>query len=328
MAPECRPTSGIISNYLEYLSVSDLYSWITFENVVAKEYIEHYEKPKPIVTEAYASLNQNNQVDLADEILNDDQPEHLNHNNDEHIIDNLTNTEAVEPLSFSIEDASVPNAIQIEYPSSIPFMASLAPQDGWSRDKHIELVNIVGNPGAEMLTKVMAKELSVAFAHECLFVDFLSEEEPKKVSKALKPDIQFSTCLCARYQANPKESHLIDVKIIFRKNTSCACQLLRGKLMCWSAKNIELMVVVQIQMADLEIREVVMRHVVVEMDLKGPVADCPSLAHKGYLVTFVVEEVLEIDLDGACGGEMDFFLRGGEGVLSFSCSSLEDVRLT
>ncbi|GJR45806.1 retrovirus-related pol polyprotein from transposon TNT 1-94 [Tanacetum coccineum] len=30
-----------------------------------------------------------------------------------------------------------------------------------------------------------------------------------------KPDIQFSTCLCARYQANPKESHLVDVKRIF-----------------------------------------------------------------------------------------------------------------
>ncbi|GJY24353.1 retrovirus-related pol polyprotein from transposon TNT 1-94 [Tanacetum coccineum] len=43
-----------------------------------------------------------------------------------------------------------------------------------------------GNPGAGMLTKSMAKELSVASAHECLFVDFLSEEEPKKVSKALK----------------------------------------------------------------------------------------------------------------------------------------------
>ncbi|GJW88465.1 retrovirus-related pol polyprotein from transposon TNT 1-94 [Tanacetum coccineum] len=43
------------------------------------------------------------------------------------------------------------------------------------------------------------------------------------------------------YQANPKESHLIAVKIIFRcnmdrKSTSGSCQLLRGKLMCWSAK--------------------------------------------------------------------------------------------
>ncbi|GJY50663.1 hypothetical protein Tco_0441510 [Tanacetum coccineum] len=47
-----------------------------------------------------------------------------------------------------------------------------------------------------------------------------------------------------------------------------------------------------------------------------------------------VEEVLEcvllleMDFDGACGGERDFFLGGGEEVLSFGCSSLEDVRLT
>ncbi|GJY38567.1 hypothetical protein Tco_0424931 [Tanacetum coccineum] len=33
---------------------------------------------------------------------------------------------------------------------------------------------------------------------------------------ASRPDIQFSTCLYARYQANPKESHLIAVKRIFR----------------------------------------------------------------------------------------------------------------
>ncbi|GKD07579.1 hypothetical protein Tco_1187264, partial [Tanacetum coccineum] len=30
-----------------------------------------------------------------------------------------------------------------------------------------------------------------------------------------RPDIQISTCLCARYQANPKESHLVVVKRIF-----------------------------------------------------------------------------------------------------------------
>ncbi|GKE01982.1 hypothetical protein Tco_1389965 [Tanacetum coccineum] len=32
---------------------------------------------------------------------------------------------------------------------------------------------------------------------------------------ASRPDIQFSTCLCARYHANPKESHLTAVKRIF-----------------------------------------------------------------------------------------------------------------
>ncbi|GJS21479.1 retrovirus-related pol polyprotein from transposon TNT 1-94 [Tanacetum coccineum] len=40
--------------------------------------------------------------------------------------------------------------------------------------------------GVGMLTRAMAKELSVASPHECLFVDFISEEEPKKVSEALK----------------------------------------------------------------------------------------------------------------------------------------------
>nr|GEY87869.1 hypothetical protein [Tanacetum cinerariifolium] len=79
------------------------------------------------------------------------------------------------------------------------------------------------------------------------------------------------------------------------------------------------------------IREVVVRRVVVEMDLKGPVANCPSLSHKDSLG--VDDEVLcvillEMDFDGACGGERDFFLGGGEGVLSFGCSLLKDIRLT
>ncbi|GJQ97549.1 retrovirus-related pol polyprotein from transposon TNT 1-94 [Tanacetum coccineum] len=273
-------------------------------------------------------------------------------------------------------------------------MVTPAPQDRWSQDKHIELVIIIGNPGEGILTRAMAKQISDALAHECLFVYFLSKEEPKNVFEALKhpgwvdamqdelnqfsknkvwtlvpapygntiiglrwqegidydetfapvarleairiflafatyinfivyqmdvksafligklkeevyvkqplgfesnkfpnhvckldkslyglkqapracrPDIQFSTCLCARYQANPKESHLIAVKRIFRylkgtpslglwypkclgfdlkgysdsdyagcnmdrKSTSGACQLLGGKLVCWSAK--------------------------------------------------------------------------------------------
>ncbi|GKD36151.1 retrovirus-related pol polyprotein from transposon TNT 1-94, partial [Tanacetum coccineum] len=33
---------------------------------------------------------------------------------------------------------------------------------------------------------------------------------------ATRPDIQFSTVLCARYQSNPKESHLIAMKRILR----------------------------------------------------------------------------------------------------------------
>ncbi|GKA23725.1 hypothetical protein Tco_0709758 [Tanacetum coccineum] len=156
-----------------------------------------YERPEPIVIKTNVSFDQHDQADQNDhsdqndEILNDDQSEHSNHNNDNHIFDNLPNTKDVqtyEPLSSLAKDALVSNIILIPTnPSlSILSMASLAPQDRWSQDKHIELVNIIGNPGAGMLTRAMAKELSAALAHECLFVDFLSKEEPKKVSEALK----------------------------------------------------------------------------------------------------------------------------------------------
>ncbi|GJQ93279.1 retrovirus-related pol polyprotein from transposon TNT 1-94, partial [Tanacetum coccineum] len=60
------------------------------------------------------------------------------------------------------------------------------PQDRWSRDQHIELVNIIGDPGEGMLTRSMAAKLTAASTSECLFADFLSEIELKKVSEALK----------------------------------------------------------------------------------------------------------------------------------------------
>ncbi|GKE36077.1 hypothetical protein Tco_1455399 [Tanacetum coccineum] len=88
---------------------------------------------------------------------------------------------------------------------------------------------------------------------------------------ATRPDIQFSTVLCARYQSNPKESRLTAIKRILmylkgtptlgmyylkcsgfhlkgysdsdyagcnmdRKSTPGAYQILYGKLVCWSAK--------------------------------------------------------------------------------------------
>ncbi|GJU51904.1 retrovirus-related pol polyprotein from transposon TNT 1-94 [Tanacetum coccineum] len=97
-------------------------------------------------------------------------------------------TEISEHLSSPREeDTSVQNTIPIPNPPlPIPSVATTAPQDRWSQDKHIELVNIIGNPEAEMFTRAMAKELGATLANECLFVDFLFEEEPKKVSNALQ----------------------------------------------------------------------------------------------------------------------------------------------
>nr|GEV37490.1 retrovirus-related Pol polyprotein from transposon TNT 1-94 [Tanacetum cinerariifolium] len=61
-----------------------------------------------------------------------------------------------------------------------PYKPSQTPQDRWSQDKYIELVNIISNPGPGMLRRAMARQLNAALAHECLFIDFLSKKEPKK----------------------------------------------------------------------------------------------------------------------------------------------------
>ncbi|GKE45588.1 retrovirus-related pol polyprotein from transposon TNT 1-94, partial [Tanacetum coccineum] len=160
-------------------------------------FIESYESPKPVVLETEVSSKQNGQTDQndqtaqTDEILNDNLSEHSNHNNDEKIIDNLPNTKHIHISEHSsspnVEDILVQDTISIpNLPLPIPSVVTPAPQDRWSQDKHIELVNIIGNPGARMLTRSMTKQLSAASAHECLFVDFLYEKEPKMVSKELK----------------------------------------------------------------------------------------------------------------------------------------------
>nr|GEU98672.1 retrovirus-related Pol polyprotein from transposon TNT 1-94 [Tanacetum cinerariifolium] len=77
-----------------------------------------------------------------------------------------------------------------QYQSHIPNQAFTsshpAPQDRWSRDQHIELVNIISNPREGMLIRRMDAKLTAASPSECLFADFLSEIEPKKVFRKKK----------------------------------------------------------------------------------------------------------------------------------------------
>ncbi|GJR29234.1 hypothetical protein Tco_1105466 [Tanacetum coccineum] len=49
-----------------------------------------------------------------------------------------------------------------------------------------------------------------------------------------------------------------------------------------------------VEVVDFENQKVVERHVVVEMDYKCPVANYPWFKHRDHLVTFEVEEVLEV----------------------------------
>ncbi|GKA78242.1 retrovirus-related pol polyprotein from transposon TNT 1-94 [Tanacetum coccineum] len=84
------------------------------------------------------------------------------------------------------EEVEAPKVIQSQNTNHTSTSSHPAPQDRWSKDKHIKLVNIIGNPGEGMLTRSMAAKLIPASSSECLFANFLSKIEPNKVSEALK----------------------------------------------------------------------------------------------------------------------------------------------
>ncbi|GKE03696.1 retrovirus-related pol polyprotein from transposon TNT 1-94, partial [Tanacetum coccineum] len=81
-------------------------------------------------------------------------------------------------------EKNVHNNQMITQPTDIPSGNNI--EDRWLRDQHIERVNIIGDLGEGMLTRSMAAKLIASSAIECLFADFLSKIEPKKVSEALK----------------------------------------------------------------------------------------------------------------------------------------------
>nr|GEU90422.1 hypothetical protein [Tanacetum cinerariifolium] len=73
-------------------------------------------------------------------------------------------------------------------PSTEVFINPLVPQDRWSREKHIDLVNIIREPLAGVTTKSKIRNSKATSAHECLCVNFLSEIEPNKLIKVIKEE--------------------------------------------------------------------------------------------------------------------------------------------
>ncbi|GJZ88614.1 retrovirus-related pol polyprotein from transposon TNT 1-94, partial [Tanacetum coccineum] len=73
-------------------------------------------------------------------------------------------------------------------PSDEVILQTPIPQDRWSREKHIELVNIIGEPLAGIITRSKIGDSDAASASECLYVNFLSKMEPKKLIEALEEE--------------------------------------------------------------------------------------------------------------------------------------------
>ncbi|GJX90387.1 hypothetical protein Tco_0343713 [Tanacetum coccineum] len=99
---------------------------------------------------------------------------------------NIPQTEDIKGSSDLASRTKFPEVPQSQDTNNASTSSYPVAQNRWSRDQHIELVNIIGDPGEGMLTRSMAAKLTAASASECLFANFLSEIEPKKVSEALK----------------------------------------------------------------------------------------------------------------------------------------------
>nr|GEX66647.1 retrovirus-related Pol polyprotein from transposon TNT 1-94 [Tanacetum cinerariifolium] len=103
------------------------------------------------------------------------------------------------PISSTLEDSSVPNSEDVVLALDEPALYVISPladsvsglpvlQDRWSREKHIVLVNIISEPLASITTRSRIRDSKAASADECLYVNFLSEIEPKKLTEALEKE--------------------------------------------------------------------------------------------------------------------------------------------
>ncbi|GJZ76309.1 hypothetical protein Tco_0640774 [Tanacetum coccineum] len=94
------------------------------------------------------------------------QDEQINHQLTEETSGNNTET------SVPITEPLVPKVPQSQGTNHASTSSYSIAQDKWLRDQHIELVNIIGDPGEGMLTRSIAAKLTTALASECLFADF------------------------------------------------------------------------------------------------------------------------------------------------------------
>nr|GEZ17054.1 hypothetical protein [Tanacetum cinerariifolium] len=156
------------------------------------------------------------------------------------------NTEA----SGSIIESLVPDVTQSHMSNQASASSHLVPQDRWLRDQHIKIVNIIGDP--EQYTRNLLKkdEISDSSLVKTPMVppnNLGSDLAGKPVNETLyrgmigslmyltatRSDIQFSIVICARYQSNPKESHLIAVKRILRKTPQVLVKYLVENCILW-----------------------------------------------------------------------------------------------
>ncbi|GJZ93748.1 hypothetical protein Tco_0665951 [Tanacetum coccineum] len=88
------------------------------------------------------------------------------------------NNVIIEPISDVQPSPTILHSVEV-------ILQTPVPQERWSREKHIKLVNIIGEPLTDITTRSRIRDSDAASAFKCLYVNFLSEMEPKKLIEAL-----------------------------------------------------------------------------------------------------------------------------------------------
>nr|GEY12417.1 hypothetical protein [Tanacetum cinerariifolium] len=135
------------------------------ESPILQVFITSEDPPKFIEADNHPALNEPDQAELAD-YFEPAEPQ---------------NNVIIKPISDVQPSPTIP-------PSAEVILQTPVPQDRRSREKHIELVNIIDKPLAGITTKSRIRDSDVALTFECLYFNFLSEIEPKKLIETLKEE--------------------------------------------------------------------------------------------------------------------------------------------
>ncbi|GJU79107.1 hypothetical protein Tco_1276177 [Tanacetum coccineum] len=124
--------------------------------------------PELSLTDDYSIQNEPDDAELANNHNDVSEPQNITSN------DNLINEVGPSPTIIS--------------PLTEVNLDTPTPQDRWSKDKYILLVNILGEPQAGVTRRSRVRDSEATSAHECLYVNFISDIEPKKAIEDLEEE--------------------------------------------------------------------------------------------------------------------------------------------
>ncbi|GKB97370.1 retrovirus-related pol polyprotein from transposon TNT 1-94 [Tanacetum coccineum] len=132
------------------------------ESPILQESVISEDPPGFIEADNHPALNKPDQTESAD-LLEPAEPQ---------------NNVIFEPISDVQPSPTISSSAEV-------ILHTLVPQDKWSREKHIELVNIIGEPFAGITTRSRIRDSDAASASECLYVSFFFEMDPNKLIEAI-----------------------------------------------------------------------------------------------------------------------------------------------